>query len=46
MKPITILIFALLLMLSIQFLLLEFYILSMLFSGIGIFQVIFLEWNK
>jgi hypothetical protein len=46
MKPITILIFGLLLMLSIQFLLLEFYILSMLFSGMGIFQVIFLEWNK
>ncbi len=45
MKLITIFILALLLMLSVQFLFLEFYILSMLFSGIGIFQVIFLEWN-
>ena len=46
MKGITNLIFTLLISLAVLFMLLEFYFLSMLFSGMGILQVFYLEFNK
>jgi len=46
MKAITILVFTLLISLAVLFMLLEFYFLSMLFSGMGILQVFYLEFNK